>query len=104
MGAEGLRNLPDDDLLVLIAAREPDALGVIYDRYIAPVWKVALLTYGTAETAEQAVYETFMNVWQYPFFDHAHPLRVRLFLQLQRPRNAPPISPIPPSPSARVST
>ena len=74
-----LGHLSDQDLLGLIAAREPAALEAIYDRYISPVWKFALLDRENARAAEQAVYEAFARLWKQPEADDTRPLAVRLF-------------------------
>ena len=75
-----LGHRPDHDLLGLIAAREPDALEVLYDRYISPVWKFALLSRGgDTQAADQAVYEAFTRLWKQPEADNTRPLAVRLF-------------------------
>ena len=74
-----LGQLPDQDLLRLIAVREPDALEAIYDRYISPVWKFALLSRGNPRAAEQAIYEAFTRLWKQPEAHDTRPLAVRLF-------------------------
>ena len=78
MGSLG--HLSDRDLLVLMAAREPDALEAIYDRHVSPVWTFALLSRGNTEAAEQAVYEAFVRLWREAEADNdTRPLAVRLF-------------------------
>jgi hypothetical protein len=83
MSANNLRHLSDDALLYLIAAREPDALEVVYDRHVSPVWKLALLTCGNTAAAEQAVYEAFIDLWRQPCPDDTRPLVARLLSCVQ---------------------
>jgi DNA-directed RNA polymerase specialized sigma24 family protein len=74
-----LGDLSDQDLLVLMTAREPDALGAIYDRHISPVWAFALLSRGSVPAAERAVYEAFARLWREAEADNdTRPLAVRL--------------------------
>lgn len=84
MSANGFRHLPDRDLLLLIAKREADALEVVYDRYITPVWKLALITCGGASSAEKAVYRTFRDLWKRPQPATTERLAVRLLSDVQR--------------------
>ncbi len=84
MNAEGFRHLPDRDLLLLIAKRESDALEVVYDRYITPVWKLALITCGGASNAEKAVYRTFRDLWRRPQPATTERLAIRLLSDVQR--------------------
>jgi hypothetical protein len=84
MGAEGFRHLPDRDLLHLIARNEPDALAAVYDRYIAPVWKLALLTSSSQASAEQAVQRAFGDLWRRPEPHAGDRLPVRLLANVKR--------------------
>ena len=85
MSADGLRHLQDRDLLLLIAKREADALEVVYDRHIAPVWKLALITCSGEANAEKAVCETFRELWRRPEPDITdRSLAVRLLSSVQR--------------------
>jgi len=84
MSADGFRHLPDRDLLLLIAKRESDALEVVYDRYIMPVWKLALITCGGASNAEKAVYRTFRDLWRRPQPATTERLAIRLLSDVQR--------------------
>lgn len=56
--------VPDEELVLLIARRQQDALGLLYDRYIRLVYAVALRITGDRETAEEVVQDVFQNVWQ----------------------------------------
>ena len=78
MGSLG--HLSDQDLLALMAAREPDALAALYDRHISPVWTFALLSRENTEAAERAVYEAFVRLWREAGVDNdPRSLPVRLF-------------------------
>ena len=75
-----LSHLSDRDLLVLMAARDPDALEALYDRHVSPLWTFALLSRENTEAAEQAVYEAFLRLWREAEADNdTRPLAVRLF-------------------------
>ncbi|NJM08431.1 sigma-70 family RNA polymerase sigma factor [Candidatus Gracilibacteria bacterium] len=61
---EELAILRDDALLALVVQRHEAALGVIYDRYGALVYSIALRVTGDRLTAEEVVQDVFQNVWQ----------------------------------------
>jgi RNA polymerase sigma-70 factor (ECF subfamily) len=61
---EELTALRDDALLALVVQRHEPALGVIYDRYGALVYSIALRVTGDRQTAEEVVQDVFQNVWQ----------------------------------------
>ncbi len=84
MSADGFRHLTDRDLLLLISKREADALEVVYDRYITPVWKLALISCGGASSAEKAVYGAFRDLWRRPKPATTEGLAVRLLSDVQR--------------------
>lgn len=55
--------LRDDELVALIARRQEQALGAIYDRYGRLVYAVALRITGDRQTAEEVVQDVFQNIW-----------------------------------------
>lgn len=73
-----LTKLRDRELLALIEAREPDALGVLYDRYVDPVWRFALLMCKRERDAEDVVLEAFLELWRTPQADSPDRLAIRL--------------------------
>jgi RNA polymerase sigma-70 factor (ECF subfamily) len=58
----------DDELVVLLPAhdvRAQEALGVLYDRYSAAVYGLALRMLGDPTLAEDVLQETFWRLWQH---------------------------------------
>ena len=76
--------LADSDLLALVARGDHDALGVIYDRQIPAVWKVALHFSASRAAAEQAVAEAFLRLWRRPRADDPASLAARLLASVAR--------------------
>ncbi len=64
--ANGLCQLADSDLLVLISRCDLRALEVIYDRHIEAAWGVALTYSGDVPAAERAVEAAFLRLWRQP--------------------------------------
>ena len=64
--ADGLSELADSDLLVLISRRDLRALEVIYDRHIEAAWRVALTYSNDVPVAERAVETAFLRLWRRP--------------------------------------
>ena len=64
--ANGLRQLADSDLLVLISRCDLRALEVIYDRHIEAAWSVALAYSDDVPAAERAVEAAFLHLWRQP--------------------------------------
>lgn len=60
----GLEALRDDELVALIAQRQEQALGAVYDRYARLVYVVALRITGDRLTAEEVMQDVFQNIWQ----------------------------------------
>ena len=75
---EALRRLGDQDLLAVIAAGDPEALGVLYDRHIRSVWRLALMSCRDQAAAERVVRDTFLDVWRRPYARRSKQLVVRL--------------------------
>jgi RNA polymerase sigma-70 factor (ECF subfamily) len=86
-GTTDLPALPADDdaLMALLAAgdaRSEAALGLLYDRYAATVYGLALRLLGDAGRAERVLQETFWRLWRYP--GRYEPGRVRFATWLLR--------------------
>lgn len=64
--ADGLASLDDRELVAAIALGDAEALGVIYDRHIGSVWKLALMSCGDEVAAERAVRDSFLDLWRRP--------------------------------------
>jgi RNA polymerase sigma-70 factor (ECF subfamily) len=70
---------PRDDVSLVIRVRfrdgDPDALGLVYDRYSRAVWAVAVRVTGIDALAQDAVQETFIRAWRAASsYDPARPL------------------------------
>lgn len=61
--ADDIASLRDDELILLVARRQEQALGAIYDRYGRLVYAVALRITGDRQTAEEVVQDVFQNIW-----------------------------------------
>ncbi len=53
----------DTDLVVGLRRKDPEALGLLYDRYGGAAYSLALRSLGDAERAEAAVAEAMMKCW-----------------------------------------
>lgn len=84
MGAAGLDALGDSDLLALVSRGDHEALGVIYDRQIDAVWKVALHFSEGRAAAEQVVSAVFLRLWRRPRADDRTSLSARLLASVAR--------------------
>jgi RNA polymerase sigma-70 factor (ECF subfamily) len=56
--------VPDDELIDLIAHRDPDAVRALYGRYGRLVYGLAMQVIGDAATAEEVCQDVFMRVWE----------------------------------------
>ncbi|CAA9569516.1 MAG: hypothetical protein AVDCRST_MAG59-3365 [uncultured Thermomicrobiales bacterium] len=54
----------DDDLIAAIARRDPNALLALYGRHGRLAFALAYRVLGDAQTAEEAVQDAFLQVWQ----------------------------------------
>ena len=54
----------DTDLLVRVAERDREAFELLYERYVRPVFGLALRRLRDRQRAEDAVQETFAAVWR----------------------------------------
>ena len=59
-----IANLRDEELLVLIARGDAQALGALYDRHGRLVFAIALRVTGDRLTAEEVTQDVFQIVWQ----------------------------------------
>jgi RNA polymerase sigma-70 factor (ECF subfamily) len=59
-----LSALNDADLIGRVAARDPNALEVLYDRYNRVVYSFALRIVGDPQVAEELLQEVFFRAWQ----------------------------------------
>ncbi len=82
--ADGLRQLADADLLLLISRRALHALEVIYDRHIQAAWRVALTYSDDVPAAERAVEAAFLHLWRKPEPGARASLAARLLSSVKR--------------------
>ncbi len=59
-------SLSDQQLMSMVAERNPDALAALYDRYARPVFSLAIRIMGRPERAEDVVQEVFIKLWRKP--------------------------------------
>jgi RNA polymerase sigma-70 factor, ECF subfamily len=63
----------DLELVTRLKRRDPQAAGVLFDRYGKLLYSVILRAVGTPATAEDLVHETFLRAWNcIHTFDEAH--------------------------------
>jgi len=58
-----LRNLDDNELVKLVAGRDRDAFIMLYDRYAARIYGLALRMLGEQMAAEEVTQDTFLKLW-----------------------------------------
>ncbi len=56
--------LADEELMPLIAARDPDAPEVVYDRHGGAAFSLAYRIVGERAAAEEVVQEAFISIWR----------------------------------------
>jgi RNA polymerase sigma-70 factor, ECF subfamily len=59
-----LRELADEDLMVLVRDGEPRAFDVLFDRHGGPAFSLAYRMCGSRARAEDIVQEAFLSVWR----------------------------------------
>jgi RNA polymerase sigma-70 factor, ECF subfamily len=62
--ARGLRDLADEDLMVLVARGDADAFAVIYGRHARSAYSLAYRMMGSRSTAEDVAQEAFLSAWR----------------------------------------
>ena len=82
--ANGLGQLADYDLLVVISRRDLRALEVIYDGHIEAAWRVALTYSDDVPAAERAVEAAFLHLWRQPEPGARASLVARLLASVKR--------------------
>lgn len=60
----GMASLRDEELLVLVAHSDEQALGTLYDRYGRLIFSMAMRITGDRLTAEEVTQDVFQVVWQ----------------------------------------
>ena len=60
---EGLEQLPDDELVVLVTRRNKDALSALYDRHARLVFSLALRVVEERSFAEEITQDVFVTLW-----------------------------------------
>lgn len=56
-------DLPDAELITLIARRDKGALEAMYDRYAGSLYSVAVRLIGNQELAQEIIQEVFLSLW-----------------------------------------
>ena len=59
-----LEALSDDDLMLLVAERDPDAFSVIYDRHSTVAFSLAYRMVGRRGAAEAVIQEAMLSLWR----------------------------------------
>jgi RNA polymerase sigma-70 factor, ECF subfamily len=61
---EKVERLADEDLMPLIAQRDPEAFEVFYDRHGGAAYSLAYRIVGEASAAEDVTQEAFISIWR----------------------------------------
>src|SRR4051794_36516936 len=56
--------LADEDLMPLVADRDPDAFEVLYDRHGGAAYSLAYRIVGNRAAAEEVTQEAFISIWR----------------------------------------
>lgn len=72
--------LDDEALITEIAARRPEALSALYDRYSRLVYALAFRSVGDAEAAEEIAQDVFVSIWDRAATYHAEQAKVSTWL------------------------
>ncbi|HEY9619319.1 MAG TPA: sigma-70 family RNA polymerase sigma factor [Crinalium sp.] len=78
--------LTDAELLDSLEAKQPEALGHLYDRYGSVVYGVALKVLQSQSEAEDLTQEIFVAVWQRPIKPAKHSHLLRYLIAMTRSR------------------
>lgn len=78
--------LTDAELLALLKAKQPEALGALYDRYGSVVYGVALKVLQNQPEAEDLAHEIFLSLWQRPVDSAKHGHLLRYLIAMTRSR------------------
>lgn len=64
MNRDALQKLADEDLMVLVERKDPQAFEVFYDRHGGAAYSLAHRIVGSPEAAEDVTQEAFLSVWR----------------------------------------
>jgi RNA polymerase sigma-70 factor, ECF subfamily len=64
MNAEALQRLADEDLMPLVARKDPAAFEVFYDRHGGAAYSLAHRIVGDPGAAEDVTQEAFLSIWR----------------------------------------
>jgi RNA polymerase sigma-70 factor (ECF subfamily) len=64
MTSDEIRRLADEDLMPLVARKEPEAFEVFYDRHGGAAYSLAQRIVGNPVTAEDVTQEAFLSIWR----------------------------------------
>jgi len=61
---DALQKLADEDLMVLVERKDPQAFEVLYDRHGGAAYSLAHRIVGSPEAAEDVTQEAFLSIWR----------------------------------------
>lgn len=64
MNRDALQKLADEDLMVLVERKDPQAFEVLYDRHGGAAYSLAHRIVGSPEAAEDVTQEAFLSIWR----------------------------------------
>src|SRR5919198_5662534 len=59
-----IERLADEELMVLVDTKDPDAFAVFYDRHGGAAYSLAHRIVGDPATAEDVTQEAFLSIWR----------------------------------------
>jgi RNA polymerase sigma-70 factor (ECF subfamily) len=62
--ARALRSIADEELMTLVARRDPDAFEVLYDRHAAAAYSLAYRIVGNGHQAEDVTQDALLSIWR----------------------------------------
>jgi RNA polymerase sigma-70 factor, ECF subfamily len=86
-GEMKLTEQPDAEVFEHLRQGDSTALGVLYDRYHTPVYRLALRMLGKPSDAEDLTHEVFLLLWQKAAYDPCRGTLLGFLLLLTRSRS-----------------
>lgn len=78
--------LTDAELFQALKTRQPEALGILYERYGSLVYGVALKILKNSQEAEDLTQENFLALWRHVAYNPEHGYFIRYLITMTRSR------------------
>ena len=83
---QDLPPLTDAELFQALKTRQPEALGILYERYGSLVYGVALKILKNSQEAEDLTQEIFLALWRHVTYNPEHGYFIRYIITMTRSR------------------